>query len=161
MLNLDFVETYFEGIATENIAIGHTAEAKHFMYLHFEEMFKGVRNNLLYPALVLHESEIRITDYRASQFESVFSGGFSIVKDIGKGGDAEREAAMKLCTDIARQIMGRMKKDRNELVIGNVDFARFNITPVGPLMGMCYGVLVDFNLAKPVNIDYVDAEWNS
>jgi hypothetical protein len=158
--DIDFYKEYFETIATNNIAIGHTAEEPHYCIMILDDLMTKQRS-LNYPALCIQDAYIKLTDFKAAQHAARVKGAFTVINNVGRGGFQEQTNAVADCTEIANDIIKKMKNDRKKLVFVDLTIEAFEITIIGPVNGDCYGVLVDYEFEHTINLGFDESKWNN
>jgi hypothetical protein len=158
--DIDFYKEYFETVATNNIAIGHTAEAPHYCIMILDDLLTKQRN-LNYPALCVQDAYVRLKDFGSAQHSAKVKGAFVVMENVGRGGVEEQTDAVAACTEIANDIIKKMKNDRKKLVFVDLSIEAFEITIIGPVNGDCYGVLVDYEFEHTINMGFDESKWNN
>jgi hypothetical protein len=158
--DIDFYKEYFETIATNNIAIGHTVETPHYCIMILDDLFSKSRK-LNYPALCVQDAYVKLHDYNSAQHTAKVKGAFVILDNVGRGGSDEQTAAVADCTEIANDIIKKMKNDRKKFVFTDLTIEAFEITIIGPVNGDCYGVLVDYEFEHTISLAFDESKWNN
>jgi hypothetical protein len=159
---IEFYKEYFQECATNHKLLAHgTNNKKAFVFSIFDDLINQERS-LQYPALVVLDADIRLNDYRANQVTAKVTGAFAIIDNPGKDDSAEaKETIITNCSDIARDVISKMYKDRKKLLFNNLNIDAMNISVIEKINGECIGVMVDYEFEKPVNIAFILNNWNN
>lgn len=161
---------YFENIARQMKAIGHTNERKHFFrasnVLQLQELIQNL-TAAEYPALVIFDKrDGRYEDHTSNNLIDRQIYQLLVLVQTEAENSDERHAAIERCNDICRRIISRMTRDWLQAQRGNdttglrnLDRNNMYYNSVGPLVDNLFGMELVFVIREPVDTSYEKAEW--
>jgi hypothetical protein len=167
-MDLANLELYFERAATNNKAIQHTAQKKHFITFSVEDALSSLKN-IEYPALCLEIPNERLSDQLSDNIRAISSSAIVIIKKVGKINPADIVIALKETYIIASQMQSKILNDRKkanqpgrttpESLIKHLDVNSIQLVDVGPVFDGCYGWRLEFQFNGPKNLELVESDW--
>jgi len=164
-MNAKFSETiqYFQTIAAQHVAIGHSISEKHFYRLELEEVL-GSLKNVNYPAFILEGYRFKLSDKLSDNVQKERTGAFILIDHVHDRGDFDSmhevwDAMESICDDI----IARIKADKRNPAIKSVrDFDLNSIQ--GALIAnetdRNYGIRITYTLVSSLSTDVDPDMWN-
>lgn len=155
--------SYFEYLATNHKAIGHTASLKHFYRFELEEVLTASCMSINYPALILEGYDFSYQDAQSDNIIKTRTGAFIIidkVKDLKNFN--EIHAVWDRCEKIGDDILIRMRSDkrgRGIKVLRGFDLSDSRGSIFGVKQLGQYGIRFEFALGCVVESDIDESVW--
>lgn len=167
-MRLAQAKAYWKKAATNNLAVQHTEEEKHFFTFTVEDALSSLKN-INYPAVGLETPVHRFGDGLSDNIRLLSSGGVLIIKHAPQGNAVKVEEAMLETEEIALQMVSKMRNDRlkandvgvasPEKLMKHLDLFKVKIEEVGPLFDSCYGWRIDYEFNNPTNLELDEDKW--
>lgn len=154
---------YFRTLASQHVAIGHTATEKHFYRFELDEVLTGLKK-VNYPALILEGYRYSLADKQSDNVMKERSGAFMLLGHLNDIGDFD--AMHQLWDDlemICDDIIVRIKADkRNPMAkaIRDFDLGSVNVALIANENDKNYGVRCTFTISSPLSTDINPQKWN-
>ena len=154
---------YFKTIASQHIAIGHSAAEKHFYRFELDEVLTGLKK-VNYPALILEGYRYTLTDKQSDNVIKERSGAFMLLGHISDIGDYD--AMHRLWDDletICDDIIVRIKSDKRNpaaRAVRDFDLGSVNVALIANENDKNYGVRCTFTISSPLSTDVDPLKWD-
>ena len=163
-MTVNFTEyiTYFENIAKNLKAIGHTDEEKHFFSIEEEEALLGLANSIKYPAMILEGYDFKFTDQDSDNVLKGRMGAFTVYKQSNDLNDTEKtyqiyEDVEEIIDDIINLIREH-KEARAHPIVTDFDFRSIQALRINSLeIGI--GIRVSFEIHSVHNPAVDNDKW--
>jgi hypothetical protein len=155
------IVAYFEKIARQHVAIGHSQSEKHFYRYELEEVVTGLRE-INYPALILEWYRYLLKDFKGDNVMKERTGAFIL---LGHLNDPEDFDAMHDLWDslevIHDDIIARMKSDKlSEKAVRDFDLNSVEVALIANVHDQNFGLRCLFTIASPKKMEVEEAKWN-
>lgn len=157
--------TYFEQVATNLRAIGHTAETPRFARMKLEQLMTKRAADLAIgdqPGLILENYDGEVSDNGADQQFDQRRCAFLIVQECGLDDRGAEEAAADLCEALGKKIFDRMKKDvwaNNDPLPGYDPKTPYSYHRVAGLFDNAHGARFEFTISEATAVQVEAADW--
>lgn len=165
MSHADFNQyiSYFEAIARNLIAIGHTNEKKHFFRMEFDEVLVALPAKINWPALILESYDISFIDNKGDNILKQRNGAFMILDIVKNQQDFNAiHTAYDKCEVIVDDILSQImldKRSRSHAVVKDLDLAQVQVIPVANDIEGAYGFRCSFPIINTHDIAVNPAKW--
>ena len=152
---------YIEELATAHVDILHSESECHFLRDH-EDADNKLRTKISLPAVIVgpHEEDVKARNEDATFTYPVVS--FMILDKVAVSDVSKKIEVKDKCRQIALDFISKFRKDAFvfEKNFSNLDLNAIHIEEIGPVLDNFYGVLCDFKILSPVDLEYNEDKWN-
>ncbi|MGJ1295527.1 hypothetical protein ACR777_15075 [Sphingobacterium spiritivorum] len=153
------VFNYLEQKASQHILINHNPENDNKAFYVIEDSYdldeldQALRNFASFPAMLTESYSGRLEDNESANYTDSLSIIFMIVD---KRADDERVRDVRdRCLRIGKDILIKIRKDRNSFLISPNKYVDFNInsnySPIGPMLNSYYGYQFGIEIIIPTS----------
>lgn len=167
MSHADFNQyiSYFESIARNLIAIGHTDTKKHFFRLEFEEVLTALPNQMNWPCMILEGYDVSFIDNKSDNILKVRNGAFVILDKVKNLQDFNAiHAVYDKCEVIVDDIISKImndKRSRQHAVVKDIDLSQVEIVMIANDVEGAFGFRCSFPIINTHDIAINPAKWNN
>lgn len=143
---------YFEAIAATHVDIGHTAGESHFFLMDLEEVIRGLKNKVNFPALILEDYTFGFSDNKSDNVLKKRSTAFMIVDRVAdQGNSTSIKAVLDHMEEIGDEIIIKMLHDKRELatkVVRDFQIEEVHAVPIYHDIDHFYGFRYEFSISS-------------
>ena len=164
-MNIQFSEliAYFKTLATQHVAIGHTANEKHFYRLELEEILTNHRD-INYPSLILEGYRYSLSDKQSDNVMKERIGAFILIDHLHDDSDFdEMHELWDRLETICDDIIVRIKSDKRNpaaRALRDFDLGSVQVSLITNEVLNNYGIRCTFTITSPFTTDVDAAKWN-
>jgi len=153
--------SYFESIAVNNNAIGHSLSHNAFQRYDLINMFGNKMNNLQSPFLGLEDPSIRLVNNENQNILNQYFGAFTIAEEVEEDNEAAIQAAFDTSLSTIRDILAKILSDRRNRKIFDFDFDSVQINKVREIFRNYYGWRVQFAFGAQFDLTFDQSKWTN
>lgn len=161
--NFNQYVSYFEDIARNLIAIGHTDSEKHFFRLELDELLVSLGSKINWPCLVLEGYDVRFIDKSGDNVLKNRTGAFVVMDKLKNAQDFDAiHAIYDKCETICDDIISKMyfdKKTRRHAVVKDFDLEQVEYILLNNEVECSYGIRVSFPITNTHDIAVNPDKW--
>ena len=155
---------YFRMLAAQHVAIGHTAEEKHFYRLELEEVLTNLKN-VNYPALILEGYRYGFSDKLSDNVLKERTGAFVLIDHLTDPGDYDAmHAIWEHMEEICDELIARIKADKRSpttRAVRDFDLNSVQVALIANDGDRNYGLRCTYTLKSPFATDVDATKWNT
>jgi hypothetical protein len=150
---------YFEHMARNMKAIGHTDKEQHFVQYDMFSLHQSQVNTLRSPFIGLEKPEMETKNNNSENIQAVWNGAITIGASFEKGNEASRSEAVDKCFWLLMKILGKIKKDKDNRRILDFELDGLKARVVTDLFSEHVGVRMPFKMPSQFSLDVHSDDW--
>jgi len=153
--------SYFETVATNLNAIGHSPTHHAFERYDLINMFGNKFDRLASPFLGLEDPTVVVRNNNNENIQWRWLGAFTVAYECHEDDETAKRAALDNALVLIRKVMAKMKSDRRKRRIFDVDFDTFQMNPIKQIFRNYYGYRVQFQFSSQIDLSFNLADWSN
>ncbi len=154
---------YFKTLATQHVAIGHSANEKHFYRFELDEILTNIRD-VNYPALILEGYRFSLNDKKSDNVMKERTGAFVLIDHLHDGFDFDEmhelwDRLETICDDLITRIKSD-KRNPAAVAVRDFDLGSVQVALIANEMAHNYGIRCTFTITSLFTTDVNPAKWD-